>query len=670
MTPQRALMFYAVFDDHRRCYLADDGAWVARPDQARRFDTRPAARRAARRCGDKNLAVLAIGLPRPHGLKDDEMDNHDDTNHETPTDSGTSSSMGADEINRQHMALQVVANGGFAAVTTMLLTRLRGLAPANQFDDDARLEAEQDISAMLDSLMAGLGLLRRRCKIRWTSRIELQPHHFDGLGGLVAVWRLGEGVLVDQDAMARLGDLPQVWQQISSGMGYNTLEELERQISPLHELIWAWCWNYVPMGANNVATMAKWKLGQVLVEILARWVTRSLLNLDDGHVAMLSGPLTTDASGRQVVSGILGEQSTDLFVELSRLRNLGGHPVAESVSAIYRLFEQGVFAVCRGPAGMPEAMSFYHLLEDVFIKFKEHRFPACRVAVECEGRWTGKSVPVPWLSHSQAEAFRQAVAAPGLVKADPELALIHGDLAWSRFDVERQRQRAANARLMSPASQDIAAIRAKLEAGVDASEVSSMIMSRAAAVREVRQRTGAGIRVCKEALVACDGDITRAVEHLQRQGHVGVERLATRATGAGWIFSYVHQGRVGAMVEIHCETDFVARSEPFQQLGHDIAMHIAAAAPAYLGVADIPEAVTENERELVRRRALEQGLSEEQADAQVRQHLVGWWHQVCLLEQFWIRDGSKTIAGLVADLMGRVGENVLIRRFLRFEVGA
>ncbi|MBI2857067.1 MAG: elongation factor Ts [Chloroflexi bacterium] len=160
------------------------------------------------------------------------------------------------------------------------------------------------------------------------------------------------------------------------------------------------------------------------------------------------------------------------------------------------------------------------------------------------------------------------------------------------------------------------------------------------AVKEVRQRTGAGVIDCKVALEKARGNVDEACEELRQKGYIQAEKKAHRATGQGLIESYIHTGKkVGAMVELDCETDFVARTEQFQQLAHDIAMQVAAMSPLYTSTADIPE-----------------GAEIDPLAA-------------CLLQQPFIKDQSKTIEDVIKETIATLGENIRVRRFVRFEVG-
>ncbi|WP_457680599.1 translation elongation factor Ts [Thermovibrio sp.] len=189
-------------------------------------------------------------------------------------------------------------------------------------------------------------------------------------------------------------------------------------------------------------------------------------------------------------------------------------------------------------------------------------------------------------------------------------------------------------------------------------------------IKELREKTGAGIVDCKKALVEAGGDMEKAVEILRKKGAAKAAKKAERATAEGAVFSYIHGGgKVGVLVELNCETDFVARNETFKELGHEIAMQIAAMAPEYVSKEEVPAEVIEKEKEVLREQALAEGKPEHIVEKIVEGRLAKFYSEKCLLEQPWIKDDSKTIKDLITDYITKLGENIKVRRFARFEVG-
>lgn len=188
--------------------------------------------------------------------------------------------------------------------------------------------------------------------------------------------------------------------------------------------------------------------------------------------------------------------------------------------------------------------------------------------------------------------------------------------------------------------------------------------SRTELIKELRTRTGAGIVDCRNALIEADGDLERAIEFLRKKGLATAEKKAGRVASEGLVESYIHTGgRVGALVEVNCETDFVARTEEFKRLARDLAMQVTASAPLYATRAEVPPEVVEAQRRL---------FSSELAGtppAAVEGRLEKWFQEVVLLEQEFIRDEGKRIRDVIAEVIGKVGENVQVRRFARFKLG-
>ncbi len=189
-------------------------------------------------------------------------------------------------------------------------------------------------------------------------------------------------------------------------------------------------------------------------------------------------------------------------------------------------------------------------------------------------------------------------------------------------------------------------------------------------VKQLRDATGAGMLDCRKALAANDGDFDKAVTFLREKGLAAAAKKAGREAREGKVELYSHAGgRIGVMVEVNCETDFVARTEQFQTFAHDLALHIAASAPKYMDVADVPADVLEGERSIARNRALQEGKPEKVVDKIVEGRLEKYYQDVCLMRQAYVRDDSITIADLLKQTIAAIGENVIIRRFVRWELG-
>ncbi len=192
----------------------------------------------------------------------------------------------------------------------------------------------------------------------------------------------------------------------------------------------------------------------------------------------------------------------------------------------------------------------------------------------------------------------------------------------------------------------------------------------AALVKDLRERTGAGMMECKKALVAANGDIGEAEVLLRKWGLSSAGKKAGRVTRQGLIGSYIHAGgQLGVLVEVNCESDFVARTADFQELVHDIAMHIAAADPRYLRREDVPADVLDKEREIARARALNEGKPEKVVDRIVEGRINKFYEEVCLLEQPFVKEATLTIDQLVKTRISKLKENMSIARFIRFKVG-
>ncbi|WAM34585.1 translation elongation factor Ts [Caldicellulosiruptor morganii] len=189
-------------------------------------------------------------------------------------------------------------------------------------------------------------------------------------------------------------------------------------------------------------------------------------------------------------------------------------------------------------------------------------------------------------------------------------------------------------------------------------------------VKELREKTGAGMMDCKKALEDANGDMEKAIELLRERGLAKAAKKASRVAAEGIVESYIHgNGRIGVLVEINCETDFVARNEEFRQFAKDIAMQIAAANPKYVSREEIPQDVIEKERAILRQQALNEGKPEHVVDKIVEGRLEKFFEEVCLLEQPWIKNPDMKIKDLLTEKIAKIGENIVIRRFARFERG-
>ena len=189
-------------------------------------------------------------------------------------------------------------------------------------------------------------------------------------------------------------------------------------------------------------------------------------------------------------------------------------------------------------------------------------------------------------------------------------------------------------------------------------------------IKELRAATNAGVLDCRKALTEADGDFQKAVDYLREKGMATAAKRADRLASNGVVELYSHgNGRVGVMVEVNCETDFVAKSEPFRNFAHEIALQIAAAAPHYVNEADIPADVLAHESEIAKNRAMEEGKPEAVAMKIVEGRLNKFRDEVCLLRQAYIRDDGVTVQQLLHQVVASTGENVIIRRFHRWELG-
>ncbi len=189
-------------------------------------------------------------------------------------------------------------------------------------------------------------------------------------------------------------------------------------------------------------------------------------------------------------------------------------------------------------------------------------------------------------------------------------------------------------------------------------------------VMALRERTGAGMMDCKNALVETNGDMDKAVDYLREKGIAKAAKKATRIAAEGIVDSYIHMGgKVGVLLEVNCETDFVARGDMFKELVHDIALQIAAANPTYLTKEDVPAEVLAKEKEILKAQAIEEGKPEKIVEKMVEGRIKTFYDENCLLCQKFVKDPSKTIEQVVTEATATIGEKISIRRFVRYEMG-
>jgi elongation factor Ts len=189
-------------------------------------------------------------------------------------------------------------------------------------------------------------------------------------------------------------------------------------------------------------------------------------------------------------------------------------------------------------------------------------------------------------------------------------------------------------------------------------------------VKELRERTGAGFNDCRAALVEAGGDIEKAISVLRKKGQAAAMKKAQREASEGLVGSYIHAGgKIGVLVEINCESDFVARTDAFQLLSHDIAMHIAALDPRYVRREEVTAEMLEKERDIYKAQALATGKPEAVVEKIVTGKMEKFYEENCLYEQHYIKDESVTIGEMITQAVAKLGENISIRRFVRFKVG-
>lgn len=191
-----------------------------------------------------------------------------------------------------------------------------------------------------------------------------------------------------------------------------------------------------------------------------------------------------------------------------------------------------------------------------------------------------------------------------------------------------------------------------------------------AIVKELREKTGAGMMDCKKALMETDGNIEKAVEYLREKGLASASKKSSRIAAEGVVASYIHMGgKIGVLVEINCETDFVAKNEIFLSFVKDIAMHIAAINPLYLTKEDVPQDVIDKEKAIYKAQAMNEGKPENIAEKMVEGRLKKYFKEICLMEQPFVKDQDKSVEDAVKEAIATIGENIKIRRFTRYQMG-
>jgi elongation factor Ts len=189
-------------------------------------------------------------------------------------------------------------------------------------------------------------------------------------------------------------------------------------------------------------------------------------------------------------------------------------------------------------------------------------------------------------------------------------------------------------------------------------------------VKELRERTGAGMMECKSALTEAKGDLPAAEVVLRKRGITSASKKASRSTKQGLIGTYIHHGgQLGVLVEVDCESDFVARTDDFQELVHDIAMHVAAADPQFIRKEDVTAAALEKEKDIQRARALAEGKPEKIVDKIIEGRLAKFYEEICLYEQPFVKENTLTVDQLIKTKIAKLGENIVVSRFVRFKVG-
>ena len=188
-------------------------------------------------------------------------------------------------------------------------------------------------------------------------------------------------------------------------------------------------------------------------------------------------------------------------------------------------------------------------------------------------------------------------------------------------------------------------------------------------IKELRDKTKAGMLDCKKALENSDGDLNKAVESLRKKGLASAAKKSDRTAAEGIVTSYIHGNRIGVLVEINSETDFVSKNKEFQQFAKDVAMQIAAQSPQFVDIDDVPAIVVEKEKEILKEQALNEGKPEKIVEKMVKGRISKFYKEICLMEQPFIKDPDTTIKNLLKEKIATIGENIVIRRFTRYEVG-
>lgn len=193
----------------------------------------------------------------------------------------------------------------------------------------------------------------------------------------------------------------------------------------------------------------------------------------------------------------------------------------------------------------------------------------------------------------------------------------------------------------------------------------------AAMVKELREKSGAGMMDCKAALSECDGDMEKAVDYLRKKGIATAAKRSGRATSEGTVQSYIHMGgKIGVMVEVNCETDFVAKTDDFKDFARNIAMHVAATNPVGIVPEDVPRDVIDREREIYKAQVLEMGKPENMVEKIAEGKLNKFFKESCLMNQQYVKEPDKTIADYLNEVIAKTGEKITIKRFARFQIGA
>ena len=191
----------------------------------------------------------------------------------------------------------------------------------------------------------------------------------------------------------------------------------------------------------------------------------------------------------------------------------------------------------------------------------------------------------------------------------------------------------------------------------------------ASLIKELREKTGAGMMDCKKALAETDGNMDKAFDYLREKGLSSVAKKSSRITSEGLVDSYIHGGRIGVLIEVNSETDFVAKNDEFKRFVRDMAMQVAAVNPKYISREEVPEEELAHEKEVLTEQARQEGKPEKIIEKMVEGRLEKFYEEICLLDQKFIKDPDKKVKDILNDLIAKIGENIKIRRFVRFEVG-